>query len=119
MRIDREYWLEPCGRDRPTFVIAGDDDPETDEVKLIFMESPLFTEIHVTLDTLHDIRTTIEQVLDDLDERRRCPSCGYTKDDAVIHSDHTLCRQYPYFEFERPDLPASEVDGGPKRVSKG
>lgn len=27
-----------------------------------------------------------------MSESRRCPECGYTKEDAAIHMDHHLCK---------------------------
>lgn len=38
-------------------------------------------------------------VYDDDDER--CPVCNYTCADAMLHFDHRLCSEYPFFEWER------------------
>lgn len=31
----------------------------------------------------------------------RCPTCGYTKEDALIHWDHHLCKNYGNAPWEK------------------
>ena len=108
MKLLREYHQIASGKDRPHIYISGDGDDDSDSVVLRFVRDDVEAAAYLNRQSLRLLRDLIDGMLDDHDTTARCGACGYTLADAQVHGDHKLCRNYPFFQWER-ELPQSEA----------
>ena len=102
------YISEHSELEDSSHIYLHDDESAEGSIKISLVDGNLQVSVDVSFDRLASLRDLINHALDELDDKRKCPECGYTLEDAKFNLDHRICRKFPYFQYERPSLPVSE-----------